>query len=69
MKVSAIIFSGKKTEVINGEPFTADCVEVVAAFYSYVRAEKILHEARIDVAEPLKWGMRTACVYEFEVQA
>lgn len=69
MKVSAIIFSGKKTDVINGEPFTVECVEVVAAFLSYARAEQVLKEARIDVAEPLKWGIRTACVYEFEVQA
>ena len=67
MKVSAVIYSGKKTEIINGESFTADAVEVAAAFVSHDRAVAALTVDYVDVAEPKKWGMRSACVYDFEV--
>jgi len=67
MTVYAIIYSGKKTEIINGESYIADCVEVVAAFLSEQKANDTLQAAQIDVAEPRQWGVRSACVYPFEV--
>jgi len=68
MKVSAIIASGKYTDTINGEQWTADRVEVVAAFTRSDKALAALDSGTVDVAEPQKWGVRSMSVYDFEVK-
>lgn len=67
MKAYALIASGKYTATINGENYTADKLEVIAAFSDEKRAHNMLND-NPDVEEPEKWGVRSISIYEFEVQ-
>jgi hypothetical protein len=67
MTIYALICSGKYNNTINGEQFTSDRLEVVAAFTSREKVNALL-KSYPDVKEPEKWGVRSISVYEFSVE-